>query len=126
MDEVGVHSDAGQAKNLLAPKHAAWPDGGSLERTVLSPGAVLFLVDNVDDLRARWREIQTGFVEEPRRAVEQANALVGLAIQQLTDVFANEHAKIENLWRQGKDLSTEDLRQALCRYRSFLDRLLSL
>lgn len=100
-------------------------DPRSFERTVLSPGSVLFPTADMDEFRARWREIQVGFVDEPRRAVEQANALVGLVIQHLTDMFTNERAKLENLWGQGKDVSTEDLRQTLRRYRSFFDRLLS-
>lgn len=126
MDKARVYSDTGPAENWRAPDHTDRADGNSLERTVLSPGIVLFPVNDMAGLRARWREIQIEFLDDPRRAVEQANALVGLAIQQLTDVFANEHAQIENLWAGGKDVSTEDLRQALCRYRSFLDRLLSL
>ena len=64
-------------------------------------------------------------IAEPRRAVEQANALVEHVIQRLTDVFTNERAKLENDWGQGKDVSTEDLRQALRRYRSFFGRLLA-
>jgi len=87
--------------------------------------AALFPSEDSDEFRARWREIQGDFVDEPRRAVEQANALVGHLSQRLADVFTNERAKLENTWGQGKDVSTEDLRQALRRYRSFFDRLLS-
>lgn len=87
--------------------------------------AALFPENESDEFRSRWREIQGDFVDEPRRAVEKANALVEQVSQRLTDVFTNERAKLENDWGQGKDVSTEDLRQALRRYRSFFDRLLS-
>lgn len=126
MDSDLVYSETGQAHNGNGASGAAEPDDArTLERTLLSPGSVLFPANDMDEFRTRWREIQGEFVDEPRRSVEQANALVGLVIQQLTDVFTNERAKLENLWGQGKEVSTEDLRQALRRYRSFFDRLLS-
>src|SRR5579863_6237797 len=87
--------------------------------------AALFPASDMDSFRARWREVQGEFVDEPRHAVEQANELVERVIQRLTDVFASERGKLEKEWGQGKDVSTEDLRQALRRYRSFFDRLLS-
>jgi hypothetical protein len=85
MDEGRVLS--GAREDVLAPDQTDRSNRDSLARTVLSPGAVLFPVNDEDHLRARWREIQLGFVDQPRRAVEQANALVELVIQQLTDVF---------------------------------------
>jgi hypothetical protein len=120
-----VYSGSGPEANRSASAVNDAPDPSYFERTVLSPGSVLFPTEDMDQFRARWLEIQAGFVDEPRRAVEQANALVGLVIQHLMDMFTNERAKLENLWGQGKDVSTEDLRQALRRYRSFFDRLLS-
>ena len=69
---------------------------------------------------------QGGFVDEPRRSVEEANQFVETVIERLTVLFASERAKLENQWREGKDASTEDLRQAWRRYRSFFDRLLSI
>jgi hypothetical protein len=87
--------------------------------------AALFANSDLDQFRTRWREIQGGFVDEPRRAVEEANQLVETLIQRLTESFSSERSKLENQWREGKDASTEDLRQALRRYRSFFDRLLS-
>ena len=116
MDSDLVYSETVEAEKVEVPVQGAGPDGNSLAQAVLSPGAVLFPAREMEDFRTRWREIQGGFVDEPRRAVEQANALVGRVIQQLTDTFTNERAKLENLWAQGKDVSTEDLRQALRRY----------
>jgi hypothetical protein len=76
-------------------------------------------------LRTRWQEIQAGFVDEPRQAVQKADELVAGAMKRLAEVFAEERSKLETQWDRGGDVSTEDLRVALRRYRSFFDRLLS-
>ncbi|MCU1338336.1 MAG: hypothetical protein JWO19_3917 [Bryobacterales bacterium] len=64
-------------------------------------------------------------MDEPRHAVEKADELVASVIKRLAEVFAEERGKLEAAWGKGNDVSTEDLRQALRRYRSFFDRLLS-
>jgi hypothetical protein len=74
--------------------------------------------------RSRWDEIQRGFVDEPRKAVEQADGLVAEAIQQLAKVFAEERSALEQQWSRGDEVSTDDLRLGLQRYRSFFQRLL--
>ena len=76
-----------------------------------------------EHFRTRWNEIQGKFVDEPRTAVQQADTLVSEVIGQITQMFANEHSSLEGQWKQGNDVSTEDLRQALRRYRSFFNRL---
>jgi hypothetical protein len=78
-----------------------------------------------DEMRTRWENIQTGFVDDPRVAVQQADELVATAIKRLAESFAQERAGLEQQWSRGNDVSTEDLRQALRRYRSFFQRLLS-
>jgi hypothetical protein len=85
----------------------------------------LFPAGEATSFRARWSEVQTGFVDEPRQAVEQADGLVAEMMQRLATVFADERGKLEEQWSRGDDISTEDLRLALRRYRSFFDRLLS-
>ena len=85
----------------------------------------LLAADVVSQLRNQWADIQAGFVDEPRRAVERANGLVADAIRRLAETFSNERAQLERQWARGGDVSTEDLRQALQRYRSFFSRLLS-
>ena len=77
------------------------------------------------EVRSRWEKIQGGFVDEPRRAVEEADTLVAELMQQLADSFAKERKGLEGQWDRGDEVSTEDLRIALQRYRSFFDRLLS-
>jgi hypothetical protein len=86
----------------------------------------LFPNDELENLRTRWKEIQTAFVDEPRKAVEQADALVASAMKRLAEVFAEERSKLEKQWDRGDDVSTEDLRVAFQRYRAFFDRLLSI
>jgi len=67
-----------------------------------------------------------GFVDEPRRTVEEADKLVAAVMQRLAEGFANERSGLEKQWDSGENVSTEDLRLALQRYRSFFDRLLKL
>lgn len=85
----------------------------------------LFPNNELENLRTRWKEVQTNFVDEPRKAVEQADGLVASAMKRLAEVFADERSNLEKQWDRGDDVSTEDLRVALQRYRSFFDRLLS-
>jgi hypothetical protein len=85
----------------------------------------LFPGEELEGLRARWKEIQTAFVDEPRKAVEQADGLVASAMKRLAEVFADERSRLEQQWDRGDNVSTEALRVALQRYRAFFDRLLS-
>jgi hypothetical protein len=87
--------------------------------------APLFPNNELESLRTRWKEIQTAFVDEPRKAVEQADGLVASAMKRLAEIFAQERSGLEKQWDRGDNVSTEDLRVALQRYRSFFDRLLS-
>ena len=75
--------------------------------------------------RGRWEEIQTRFVDDPRRAVEDADALVATVMRQLAEGFASERERLEGMWGRGEDVGTEDLRVTLQRYRSFFQRLLA-
>ena len=87
--------------------------------------APLLREDEGAELSSRWESIQVTFVDDPRRAVEEADGLVAEVMQQLADGFARERENLEGQWTRGEDVSTEDLRVALQRYRSFFQRLLS-
>ena len=76
-----------------------------------------------EHLRTRWNEIQGMFVDDPRSAVQQADALVSEVVEKITLMFASEHGSLEGQWNQGINVSTEDLRKALQHYRSFFNRL---
>jgi hypothetical protein len=85
--------------------------------------AALLSREASEHFRTRWDEIQGKFVDEPRSAVQQADALVSEVIEQITKTLANEHSSLGSQWNQGSEVSTEDLRKALQRYRSFFNRL---
>jgi hypothetical protein len=91
----------------------------------LNTPSPLFSQSDVGELRGRWGNVQTSFVDEPRHAVEEADKLVATVMQRLAEGFSNERSKLEKQWDRGDNVSTEDLRVALQRYRSFFDRLLS-
>ena len=76
------------------------------------------------DFEGRWERIQVGFVDEPQRCVQEADGLVAEVMQRLADGFARERKELESQWSSGGEVSTEDLRVALQRYRSFFNRLL--
>ena len=78
------------------------------------------------EMRTRWEAIQTEFVDDPRTSVQRADELVASAIKKLAESFASERGKLEQEWSKGNNVSTEDLRQALRRYRAFFNRLLAI
>src|SRR5262245_1778076 len=87
--------------------------------------ATLFRDRDAADLRKRWSDIQGGFVDEPRKAVEQADTLVADVMKRLAEGFTSERSTLEKQWDRGDNVTTEDLRVALQKYRSFFDRLLA-
>jgi hypothetical protein len=101
-------------------------DGPTLVKDQQLETSPLFSESEMGEFRSRWSSVQTGFVDEPRRTVEDADKLVASVMQRLAEGFANERSGLEKQWDQGDDVSTEDLRVALQRYRSFFDRLLKL
>jgi len=100
--------------------------GAAAVRAPEEERAALFASNESADLRARWDSIQVGFVDEPRRAVEEADELVSTTMKRLAEIFADERQKLEQQWDRNTDISTEDFRVALRRYRSFFGRLLAI
>jgi hypothetical protein len=86
----------------------------------------LFPDQQLNELKSQWNDIQTGFVDEPRSAVQRADTLVASTMQQLAEAFARERSQLEQQWSRGDSVSTEDLRVAFQRYRSFFRRILSM
>lgn len=111
MTTAEVVNSTGQAREQQAHENARTP---------------LFDDHICNDLRLRWQQIQGKFVDDPRASVQQADELVADSIKRLAETFAAEKANLEAAWSRGGDVSTEDLRQALRRYRSFFDRLLTI
>lgn len=87
--------------------------------------AALFSDEEYEELRARWEEIQSTFVHEPRKSVEEADELVEDVLSTITSTFERERRALEQRWEEDSDVSTEDLRVTLQRYRTFFDRLLN-
>ncbi|MCG2787521.1 MAG: hypothetical protein L6461_20725 [Anaerolineae bacterium] len=81
--------------------------------------------EEAEQFNSRWNEIQVGFVDEPRLAVEQADALLNEVIEKIAQKLASEHNALEGRWKENNDISTEDLRQALQGYHAFINRLLA-
>jgi len=116
-DDVGsAERGTDSARAQPKPSRADSPAG---ERGPLLPE------DQTERFTMRWEEIQASFVDEPRDSVAQADALVADLMQRLAAGFSAERERLEGQWDSGDDVSTEDLRVALTRYRSFFDRLLS-
>jgi len=118
-------------KNLNEPHDGGQPEAEIIslqERRSAVPHAEHSLMPKrqTEDMRDRWKTIQASFVDEPRKAVQEADQLVSSAIEQIEEVFRDQRSQMEQLWSGGKDVSTEDLRLSLQRYRTFFDRLLSL
>jgi hypothetical protein len=99
-------------------------DGGSVTADS-GPRASLLEGGELQSMTTRWKDIQAEFVDEPTKAVQEADALVAELMQRLAVMFATERAGLENRWAGGAEVSTEDLRQGLRRYRSFFERLLA-
>ncbi len=95
-------------------------------RTAAENHEALFPASESETFRSSWHDIQAGFVDEPRPSVEKADKLVASVIHRLAEIYAEERAKLEADWSKGGEVSTEDLRQALRKYRSFLVRLLAM
>ena len=118
----------------LVPSEDALSDMGVAEHAEGSgakmvreqPAAQLFPDTECHDFRSRWERIQVDFVDEPRRAVQEADSLVADTMKRLIDNFSGERKKLEAVWIRGDDVSTEDLRVSLQRYRSFFNRLMTL
>ena len=121
--DIAAASDARRTETL---------DRERMDADAVRPQAVdeapaqLFANDELNGYRTRWSAIQTGFVDEPRRAVEEADTLVAELMKRLAEVFAEERRGLEANWERSDQVSTEDLRIAMRRYRSFFERLLSI
>ncbi|MEV1121496.1 hypothetical protein AB0I91_41110 [Actinosynnema sp. NPDC049800] len=108
-----------------------WEDTVDREPVELYPvsttagDAPLFAAEDSENFQVEWRALQSEFVDDPREAVQRADELVTQVIRSLTDTFAEHKHALEEQWQQGEQVQTEELRQALKRYRAFFDRLLS-
>ena len=114
-DLVRDDADAPVGRDADAP-------AGTADAERLEP---LFDQSRQDELRDRWHALQARFVDEPRETVSEADALVAELLRDLAQSFDGARSKLEAQWSSGEDVSTEELRITLQRYRSFFERLLA-
>ena len=115
----------GRARDLPVSRDVETPQRDTRESAAVNQSGSLFPQEELQDFRGQWDKVQTSFVDEPRAAVEEADNLVATVVRRIAQQFAEGRAQLEREWDRGDDVSTEDLRQALRRYRAFFDRLLS-
>lgn len=116
---VGEREDSNEKPNFVTPGSAATE---AFPTTVNWPGLD---GDGRQRLQTHWNEIQGVFVDNPREAVQQAEALVTEVVEKTNALIENEKHALEKVWKQDQTPSTEDLRQALQRYRSIFNHLIS-
>jgi hypothetical protein len=124
-DDMRTDDEAAPSSTAELAAQGSRRDGDDDTEAAENGREPLFAGEDADRFRGQWSEIQGHFVDDPRRAVEEGDALVATLMQQLAETFADERSSLEQQWDRDGDVSTEDLRVALQRYRSFFDRLLS-
>jgi hypothetical protein len=124
--EVGRRADmtAGESDQSPDTAREAQTDDDRQVDTGVRERATLIEPERADSYNSRWNELKGEFVDDPRRSVRGANELVGEVLDELEELFRGQRADLEH-GLDSEQTTTEDLRQALGRYRSFFDRLLS-
>jgi hypothetical protein len=125
MNDPDSTHDTPLTSDQIASAGAGGADPGRYPVPGDQPHAQLLEDDELRSIRGQWKDIQAEFVDEPRKAVQEADALVAELMQRLAQAFASEREELESRWAGGEDVSTEDLRSGLRRYRSFFERLLA-
>lgn len=87
--------------------------------------ASLFSQDS-DDVRRRWQEVQAGFVDDPRDAVERADSLLDEITTSFRSALEARSSDLQGRWKNTDKNDTEDLRTALRDYRATLEQLLNI
>ena len=135
--EFGSETDTGDQSDMTQEQEtvpASRSDGESFDRESRADtggptgreDVALFEDSDQEAFWERWSAIQTSFVDEPRHSVEEANALVTDLMDRLVSSFREEQSRLEEQWGRGEEVTTEDLRTTLQRYRAFFGRVLEL
>lgn len=119
-------ADIPETRNDAAaePAHDVEPAAADTQAPI-DDNTLLFADEHLSGLRSRWNDVQAAFVDDPKQCVQKADSLVAEVVEELHASFADTRSRLEAQWARGDDASTEDLRQALTRYRDFFERLLS-
>ena len=126
-EEIAVISiDTMQTVETRQEENKGWQEQVIVPKAVETGPLPWLKGEENDELRTRWNSIQIEFVNEPRKSVEQADALVAETLQRIEQAFSNQRTTLNEGWINHADIATEDLRIALQSYRSFFNRLLAL
>ncbi len=123
-DDLGGQDTTGDAAQPSTTTAAA-AAGADTAENATDEAAPLLSPDEAESFQGRWQSVQGDFVDQPREAVERADRLVADLMQRLAAQFSETRTSLEKQWEGQEDASTEDLRVAMTRYRSFFERLLS-
>jgi hypothetical protein len=126
---------AAEAQAGTSTRQAAPETGSRSRKSVATPSAdetaeqamgALFLQGDLQQFRTRWDQVQASFVDDPRRAVQEADTLVASVVKRIAEQFAEQRTKLEGEGSRGDEATTEELRRSLRQYRAFFERLLSI
>jgi len=123
---TGIRETADMREDVREPEPVLGVGGARMVKEAVPAVTPLFAENESHDFRSKWDQIQSSFVDEPRKTVQDADNLVAQTMKRLAEIFSDERKKMETQWDKGDDVSTEDLRVALQRYRSFFNRLLAM
>ena len=115
-----------QAHEARADAHEARAEARAADHATDEKLAPLFTPEAANEFRTRWDQVQFSFVDDPKRAVREGDELVAQVMRSLAQSFSQERTRLEQDLGHTDAGSTENLRMALRRYRSFFQRLLSL
>jgi hypothetical protein len=124
VNATGSDQQQGGAHSLQQSTAEQQAASGSQQQDAPGEAEILIPPDEANHYRTRWDEVQTGFVDDPRQAVEDANQLVDEVTNHVVETFTRARSALEEQWSRGDDVNTEELRVVFQRYRSFLDSLL--
>jgi hypothetical protein len=121
------HTDTNTSSPVAAPpvEPSGTESGSPTAESEASTDDSLFTHPDLSGLRSRWNDVQAAFVDDPKECVQKADALGAEVVERITTGFSDARSQLEAQWARGEQASTEDLRQALKRYREFFQRLLA-
>ncbi|MEU7868627.1 hypothetical protein [Dactylosporangium sp. NPDC049140] len=122
VEEMTGEADADEDRDRDRDETPAGSTPGSVDVTAV--GAI-WADGAADGLRERWRELQLRFIDEPRSVADEADALVGEALDTITNSLQAQRRELAN-WQNEPGDDTERLRAAVRGYRDYLDRLLGM
>jgi hypothetical protein len=118
-DTIPKNESRTEAKDWQEPVKTMNPIIDSEETTLLK-------CEDIDELKSRWDSIQIEFVDEPRKSVEKADALLVDAVKMIDRELSEKRSELSEHFVNHDNVSTEDLRVTLQSYRTFLNRIFAL